>query len=353
VLVAYISGHGFGHFVRASAVLSLIRGVKTHLRTNGRAFFLASRADWASSITEVDVGPGVIQRGPLASDLAATRRALEQHLHDWPRLVAEEAAFLRESGARLVFGDVPPLAFAAAAEAGVPSVALANFSWSWIYDGYSDSDPWFAQAAARMREAEARATLLLGLDMGGGLDSFPRQQRIAPVARPLTRSPESVRAALGLKKARTFVLFSLGGFGDDFEVELAGAERHQVVATSVKLPRPPPGVMLVEPSDDLPHHELVAAADCLIGKPGYGTVAECLRRPTPLCWLPRSEFREWAPLSASIQRWLPNHPMSLDDLRSGRWAEVVDRALASQPRERPPAPDGAAEAASVLQGMLA
>src|SRR5439155_12240215 len=106
-LVAYITGHGFGHVVRSDAVLSRLQGVEIHLRTNGRAFFLAGRAGWAHSVTEVDVGPGLVQRGPLDCDLFATRAALERHLQDWPRLVAGEVTFLRESGARLVYGDVP------------------------------------------------------------------------------------------------------------------------------------------------------------------------------------------------------------------------------------------------------
>jgi L-arabinokinase len=353
VLVAYITGHGFGHFVRSSAVLSRLEGVQTHLRTNVRAFSLARRAHWAATVTEVDVGPGVVQRGPLASDLKATRRALERHLAAWPRLVAEEAAYLRQSGARLVFGDIPPLAFAAAAQAGIPSLGLANFSWSWIYAGCADLDPWFASVADQMREAEGLATLLLSLEMGGGLESFPRRQPIAPVARPIARSRQEVRAALGLEKARTFVLFSLGGFGDDFELDLRGSEAHQVVATSVKIPNPPPGVLLVEPSDALPHHELVAAADCLIGKPGYGTVAECLRRSTPFCWLPRTDFREHEPLADAVRRWLPQAPITVDDLRSGRWSERVDAAMASTPREPAPAPNGAIEAAETLQRFLA
>jgi len=338
VIVAYISGHGFGHYIRAAAVLAQLRDV--HLRTNGRALMLARKAGW--DVTEVDVGPGIVQNGPLESDLPATRRALDQHLADWPRLVAEEAAFLRRSRARLVFGDVPPLAFAAAAEAGVPSVAMANFSWSWIYDAYPD----FQHIADHMRRAESLASLLLELDMGGGLDAFPRRRRIAPVARPLRHQRAAVRSRLGVTK--TMVLFSLGGYGDDFTVDVRGG-RHQLFVTSGKIP----GATPIEPTDELGHHELTAAADCVIGKPGYGTVAECLRRPTPLCWLPRSDFREHQPLAEAIQRWLPNAPLTVDELRSGRWADIVDAAIAARPRETPPAPDGAAEAAAILREMVA
>ncbi len=231
VLVAYVSGHGFGHFVRSSAVLSRMDGAQIHLRTNGRALSLADRAHWAASVSEVDVGPGMIQRGPLETDQPATFAALARYLTDWPRLVDGEAAFLRQCGARLVFGDVPPLAFAAAARAGVPSVAMANFSWSWIYDGCGFSD-----AAARMREAESQATLLLELAMGGGLDHFPRRRAILPVARTLHRTRAQIRAATPAfaDPARRFVLLSLGGFGDDLKIAVSGSDQHRLIVTSAR-----------------------------------------------------------------------------------------------------------------------
>jgi hypothetical protein len=168
-IVVYLSGHGFGHYTRSEAVLErllqLAPSTELHLRSSDRALRLAERAAAAgervrfASVAEVDVGPGVAQRGPLAVDVPATRAALQQHLDRWEQTVADEAAFARAIGARLVYADVPPIAFAAAARAKLPSVALANFSWSWIYDGYADQDGWFAEAAARLRAAEAQATL--------------------------------------------------------------------------------------------------------------------------------------------------------------------------------------------------
>ena len=55
---------------------------------------------------------------------------------DLDRRAALEAAELQRVDARLVVGDIPPLAFAAAARARVPSVALGNFTWDWIYGDY-------------------------------------------------------------------------------------------------------------------------------------------------------------------------------------------------------------------------
>src|SRR5436190_1794810 len=95
-IVAYLSGHGFGHFTRSAAVLARLAARATvHVRTSERALALARGAGWAASVAEADVGPGVVQRGPLAVDVAATRAALARHLAAWPALVDEEAARLR------------------------------------------------------------------------------------------------------------------------------------------------------------------------------------------------------------------------------------------------------------------
>jgi hypothetical protein len=152
------------------------------------------------------------------------------------------------------------------------------------------------------------------------------------------------------------VLLSLGGFGEDEELQVAPSARHHLLVTSARLPRPSSNASYIEVGEIghpmFGHHELVAAVDCVIGKPGYGTVAECLRRPTPLCWLSRSGFREEPKLVEAIERWLPSAHLTLDDLASGRWQDQVDAALASAPREPPPTPEGATQAATLLRSFL-
>jgi hypothetical protein len=354
MLVAYVSGHGYGHFIRAGALLERVAArTPVHLCANARALELAHRARWAASVREVDVGPGLLQRGPLELDVDATGAALEAHLAAWPSLVDQEATFLRESGARLVLGDVPPLAFAAAARAGVPSVALANFSWSWMYSVYAERDRRIAAAVAPLRAAEAQATLLLALSMSRGLDAFPRQRAIAPVARALTRPPSETRARLPFgADLRPLVLLSFGGFGRDLSIEIAPSPRHNLLVVNAQFAGRD-GMAAIDPDrTELHHQDLVASVDCVIGKPGYGTVAECLRRPTPFCFATHGDFPEHLALLDGVRRWLPSAPIALDELRSGAWAATVDRARAVVPPERAPAPDGADEALRILEAWL-
>ena len=76
---------------------------------------------------------GVAQIDSLRLDAAETIRRAEKFHRDLDQDAAEEAEWLRREGVTLVVGDIPPLAFAAAARAGIPSIALGNFTWDWIY----------------------------------------------------------------------------------------------------------------------------------------------------------------------------------------------------------------------------
>ena len=365
VLVAYVSGHGYGHFTRSEAVLArLAETAEIHVRTSAQALRLARRMPpdrMFASVTEVDVGPGVAQAGPLAVDLAATRAALQQHLDGFDALVESEARALVRLGASAVFADVPPVAFAAAARAGVPSVGMSNFSWSWIYAGYETEDPWFGQAAARLARAEAEATLFLGLAMGGGLEVFPRIEPIPPVARRPVRDRAEVRSLLGLTdEKRPVVLTSFGGFGGELDLRtaLAGNPDHRFLVVSGPSDLALHNATSIDPSagagdaGGLTHPELTQAADCVIGKPGYGTVAECLFGPTPFVYVPRGAFREYPPLVEAIARYLPSAPLSLADLSAGRWSDAIARAMAARPPEVAPAANGAEVAAARIASLM-
>src|SRR5207237_2445394 len=103
---------------------------------------------------------GLVQRDGLDEDLPATGERLRELLADFDRRAQREAEFLVEEGAGVVAGDIPAVAFAAAARAGVPSFGVGNFTWDWIYDAYAEADPVFAAASARFCEAYGRGTAL-------------------------------------------------------------------------------------------------------------------------------------------------------------------------------------------------
>ncbi|MCA8920372.1 MAG: hypothetical protein KDD82_01110, partial [Planctomycetes bacterium] len=171
--------------------------------------------------------------------------------------------------------------------------------------------------------------------------------------RPATCSVAEARARLPRPPAageRPLVVVSFGGYGDVLDVRDAAAANPEFAFLGFGAGDPPlPGNLHLLPHDHgLPHQDLVLGADCVLAKPGYGTVAECYARPTPMVYVePSGAFPEHPELVKTIAQTLPSAALSLADFREGRWAPAIHEALrASGP---PPPPNAAAEAAAWLR----
>ena len=81
---------------------------------------------------------GIVQIDSLRLDEAATiaRRATFYATLRRARR-ARSARCCASTTSRSSIADAPPLACAAAARAGIPSVVVSNFTWDWIYEGYA------------------------------------------------------------------------------------------------------------------------------------------------------------------------------------------------------------------------
>jgi hypothetical protein len=95
------------------------------------------------------------------------------------------------------------------------------------------------------------------------------------------------------------------------------------------------------------HPDLVAAADAVVGKIGYSTLAESCRAGIPYGFVPRSGFRE----SAVLSRWLLRQGRGLridpEAFATGAWVRRVPELLGLG-RTRGSFTDGAREAAALI-----
>ncbi|MCI0372546.1 MAG: hypothetical protein L0214_14535 [candidate division NC10 bacterium] len=350
-VVFYITGHGLGHATRMIAVMQALREAGPALRLFARTS--APRALFAAHLgEEVTVVPGAVdvgtvQHDSLRLDKRASLLAYAAFLAERPDRVTGEARWLQEVGAALVVGDIPPLAFEAAAAAGVPGIAITNFSWDWIYASYVAEEQTQAPLLRQIREAYARAALLLRLPLHGDLSAFPVVRDIPLIARRVLRDRSAVRDALGLTE-EPLVLLSFGGF-DLYGIDFGrlGALTGYRFAVSREVVGAPPNVLGV-PQALIRHDELVAAADAVITKPGYGIVSECLAHRIPVVYTSRGEFAEYGPLVEGLHRYTAATFISNEDLLAGRWEPALRKVVgAVLPGERLEA-TGAAVAARIL-----
>jgi hypothetical protein len=348
MLAAYVSGHGFGHMVRVGQVLRAVRARRPELPitivTSVDEEVCRRAAGEPVDVRHVRLDVGVAQRDALTLDERATADAwLALHEHKEARLV-EEVRWLRESGARAVLADIPALAFEAAAEAGVPSVGHGNFSWDWIYAHLARREPRLGAAAADAARAYARADLMLELPFAGDLSAFPRREKIPLVARRTAHGRAEARRHFGLPPQGTLVLVTFGGIGiPGFDLGvLAGLAPVQFVATEGA--DAPGNVRRIDVAvlgrDGFDYVDLVAAADVVVTKPGYGIVSDAIAARTRMIYTERGDFPEYPVLVAGLTRNLPAAHVSNDDLRAGRLRDALDRVLAL-PFPDPPDMSGA------------
>lgn len=355
MLAAYVSGHGFGHATRTGQVLAAVQALRpgtaiTVVTQAPEALFRAALPrPFAYRRVATDVG--LVQKDALVADEEATALQCRAFAEGWPALVREEAAWLRASGTRLVYGDIPPLAFAAAREAGLPAVALGNFSWDWIYADAATRVPALREAAETAARAYAQVDLLLRLPFAGDMSAFPRIEDVPLVARKPRLGKTEARHGLALAD-ETVVLLSFGGVGlPGFRTEvLASLDEFQFL-TSRATPADPPNVTAVDAVTleriGLGYEDLVAAADVVVTKPGYGIVTDAIAARTRMVYTERGEFAEYPVLVDGMAEYLPCAHVSNADLRAGRLVPAIESVLA-RPFPLLPRLDGAEVAARRL-----
>jgi hypothetical protein len=351
-IACFVTPHGFGHAARAAAVVDalgeLVGGLRPHLFTTVPRWFFSESLGMDFSLHRLEADVGLVQRGPFGEDLPATVARLRALYPPDEAHVARLAGRLVRLGCRAVLCDISPLGIAVAQAAGLPCALVENFTWGWIYRDLAAREPGLLPFAAVLDGLVDRADLRL--------QSQPVCQPASGAARvgPISRRPRgaraATRAALGVAPRRPAVLVTMGGIPHDgFAVkpllDVPGVEF--ILAGAARRRRRVGNVLLLPHRSGFYHPDLAAAADAVVGKIGYSTLAETCRARVPYGFVPRTGFPE----SAVLARWLVGRDRGLRidpaAFASGSWVRRVPELLAlGRPSER--FPDGARQAARLI-----
>ncbi len=352
----FITDHGFGHACRAAAVMEALRRIRPRIRFE---LFTTSPA----SLFETSIGNGfgyhrvrgdigMVQRSPLMEDLPATCDQLDGRIPFSPSEVDRLAAELVRLNCHLVVCDIAPLGIEAARVAGVASILVENFTWDWIYQGYRLEEKRFDPHIDYLRSIFERAdhhiqTQPLCNPVSGALCT-------APISRRPRTSRDQVRRKLGIGEEEKMVLLSMGGVPDAhaFLAALPEGLDWRLVVAGVDGAQPASGgVILLPTHSEYFHPDLMAAADAMVGKAGYSTVAEAYHCGIPLGYVKRPHSPESDVLEAFIDRHLPSAAISTSSYASGSWIEIVP-ALLSLDRGLPRSVNGADAVGAYLANLL-
>lgn len=353
----FITPHGFGHASRSAAVMGALREVMPGIRfelftTSPRWIFSDSLCDpygYHSVVTDV----GMFQLSPLQEDISETCAQLNRWLPFEPSMVADLSQRLLKLKCDLVVCDVSALGIAAAREAGLPSVIVENFTWDWIYRAYTDSSPDFKRHADEIEAIIDQVSL--------HIQTRPVCRRkngtliVGPIARPPRTDRRKIRKQLGLTDHQPMVLVSMGGVPDQFEFLRhlpADLDARLVIPGSHMNAFSHPAVIPLNTHSAFYHPDLMAAADGLIGKVGYSSLAEAYFEGLPFGYISRVDFPESTALEQFLSEHMPCRSISADAYTSGQWTKILPDLL-SMPRNKPQYGNGSVQTARAIADLLA
>jgi hypothetical protein len=325
-LLVAITSHGYGHAAQVAPVVQALRRRRPALRltllSSLPAGFLRSRI--AGDFDRIDAAPdfGLIMNSALAIDLDASAAAYRDLHAGWQAQVDRAAERLARIAPDLVLADVPYLTLAAAAQAGIPALALCSLNWADIYRHYFGSLPEAAEILGQMEAAYNSARAFLCPEPSMPMPFLDNRVAIGPIAAVATSHRDGLRRRLGIDTSDLVVLVAPGGVAARFPVESwpAGQGIHWLVSENWRVRRP--DVSYYEDTG-LRFTELIASCDAVLGKCGYGTVTECVANATPLLYIPRPDWPE----ETTLLRWLEAHgaalPVAAQRLETGRFADLI------------------------------
>lgn len=354
-VAVFVSPHGYGHAARACALMQALSDLGAVARFE--IFTLVPEWFFAGSLTcpfgyhALLTDIGLVQSTPLLEDLDETLRRLDGFLPFDEALLDGLMRRLEELDCRFVICDISPLGLAAARKAGIPSILIENFTWDWIYEAYANGRPAFTRFIEPLTDLFELATSRIQTEPVCRPDSrFPR---VAPVGRAPREPRAAVRARLGLSPGARMVLITMGGLpwrpdslrslerGDTFFVVPGAAEHLERRGFLVALPH----------RSGFFHPDLVHAADVVIGKLGYSTLAEVWAAGVPFGHVGRPTFRESPVLAAFAADHMPGLTLTAEEIGGEAWLERVPELL-SMKRAAGRRSNGTASAARTVHRLL-
>lgn len=353
-LLVAVSPHGFGHAAQASAVVNALRGrmpdLAVTVRTTVPQPFLESRFRPPVRFDREADDFGMVQCDALEVDRGASAGAYRTFHSDWDARVARTARVIAEQEPDLILADVPYLTLAAADRLGLPAVGMCCLNWADIYRHYFAGTEGADVIHAQMLAAYNSAAAFLRTEPAMPMEALTNLRTIGPIMRPAADRREAIRVRAGLRDGERLVVVAMGGIRSRPPMEAWPAlpQVRWVVQRDWGVHR---SDTLVIEELGFSFGEVLASADALVTKPGYGSFSEAAAYGLPVLSVMR---RDW-PESPYLEAWLAQR---VPFVRIGR--EVFERGefaaellgLLERGRAEPVLPTGIEEAVDCLLSHL-
>lgn len=353
-LLVALSSHGFGHLSQAAPVINQVRTLIPNLRLTIRANFPADqikrRIFKPDVLQPVADDFGMVMRDALTVDLGASVLAYQTFHASLPDRIEQLSKELLEQQVDLVLADIPYLTLAAAQKAGIPSVALCSLNWADILEhalslatsnayektaAHQTISPDLAIAGAEIvreiREIYQQADYFLLPAPSMQMPTLTNSCAIGPICTPGVRQRETLALNTQISEDVWFVLVGMGGMPFDLKLDkwpthMLDQPIHYIVGDNIAHTSTHPQV-ISETQTGLNYSDLVASADLILTKPGYGMFAEAAAAGVPVLYVERRAWPEAPALTDWLQSVAHCSEISTEALHSGDFAGEMHSLL--------------------------
>ena len=350
----FISPHGFGHAARAASVMEALAEIELSLQfdifTTVPEWFFANSDSFSFQYHRLETDIGLVQKTPFQEDLPATVQKLKKFLPFNPTQIAAAAEKIKHLKCKLIVCDIAPMGIQIAKEAGVPSVLIENFTWDWIYQGYEKEE--FNEFNAYLQSIFADATCHIQTQ------PICKPARADFTANPASRKIKSpsrkIRQRLGLSNSGKVVLITAGGVPKSYgfiDKLKEKTETHFIIPGASDTENIQDNLILLPENSGYFHPDLINAADAVVGKVGYSTIAEIYQVGVPFGYSHRVRYRESKPLVDFVENHMSGFAIEETEFQNGDWVHRLEDLLAL-PRIEQDTSNGADQIADFISTLL-
>jgi hypothetical protein len=283
-------------------------------------------------------------------DVPASQRVYRAFHDNRDAGMQQDMDLLRAFSPDLILADIPWRILSAAAQLGIASIGMCSLNWAAIYAAYCRGDSKDRNMTDEIMSAYQSAQVFLTPEPSIPMPQLDNTQAIGPIARQGTRQKTSICAQSGLLKNTKLVLVALGGITTEMPLEHWPRIDNTVWLFSSELRLQRDDFLDVH-SLGLPFIEVLASADAVLTKPGYGTYTEAVCNGVPVLTIERPDWPE----TAVLNRWVQQHGhievMTREQFYAGAFVSQVKALLAMSSRPGIE-PAGVMQAADYIQSLL-
>ena len=350
----FISSHGFGHAARSAGVMEALTQRDSSLRfdifTTVPRWFFESGNCFAFQYHRLLTDIGLVQKTPFQVDMPETVKKLQTFLPFDQRQIAAVAEKIRQLKNVLIICDIAPMGIRVAEKAGVPSVLVENFTWDWIYRGYAKKR--LEKFAAYLQSVFAEATY--HIQTRPVCEPADADLTVGPVSRKIKKPSSAIRQSLGLPDRCRVIMITAGGIPQRYgfiDKLREQSDIHFIIPGASNSATIQQNLILLPENSAYFQPDLINAADAVIGKVGYSTLAEIFQAGVPFGYCARSHYPESKPLIDFVEQTMGGIAIEETDFQNGTFIRHIDK-LMEIPRARRNSSNGADQIAGFLLNRL-